>query len=387
MKKLLIIPLLLILTGCWNYRELNELAITTGIALDIEDDQYKLTVLIANSKKSGSSGEKSEASTAVYEGVGQTLYEALKDCASSVSKQVYLGHLDILILSEDVAKLKTNEIIDFLFRYPQSRNDFQVVIAKDSKASDILKITTPLESFPSQNVSQNLEVTGELQGFTYPVTFNEFVKLMLQEGINPILPSVKIVGNVDEGNKNENLEQSMPQAYLKLDTLGLFKDSSFITWANQDESFGINIINSKVQVLGISIDCRDKKIVSEITQMKSSIEMDENLKYKIKVDATGGIQEVGFEIDLEKEENIKFVKEESINKIKDYINQAINLAKDNQTDIFGLGTLLYRKDPNKWNEIKDNFEEDILTNLEFDIEVNINLESKGKINNYIGVSQ
>ena len=38
MKKLLIIPLIFLLTGCWNYRELNQLAITTGIAVDKEND-------------------------------------------------------------------------------------------------------------------------------------------------------------------------------------------------------------------------------------------------------------------------------------------------------------------------------------------------------------
>ena len=39
MKKLLIIPLLFLLTGCWNYNELNELAIITGVSVDIEDDK------------------------------------------------------------------------------------------------------------------------------------------------------------------------------------------------------------------------------------------------------------------------------------------------------------------------------------------------------------
>jgi len=55
MKKLIIILLLFSLTGCYNYDELNQLAIATGFAVDIKDNEYEVTVLISNSKKSSSS--------------------------------------------------------------------------------------------------------------------------------------------------------------------------------------------------------------------------------------------------------------------------------------------------------------------------------------------
>ena len=54
MKKIKIFLFLvaaLLLTGCGNYRELNDLAITTGIAFDIKDDQYIVSYMIANSNK------------------------------------------------------------------------------------------------------------------------------------------------------------------------------------------------------------------------------------------------------------------------------------------------------------------------------------------------
>ena len=54
MKKIKIYLLLFVaflLTGCGNYRELNDLAITTGIAFDIKDNQYIVSYMIANSNK------------------------------------------------------------------------------------------------------------------------------------------------------------------------------------------------------------------------------------------------------------------------------------------------------------------------------------------------
>lgn len=385
MKKIfLLLPILLLMSGCWNYRELNELAITTGIALDKEDDTYVMTVLISNSKKNSSSGEKSQPSTAVYEGKGDTLYDAIKDAAASISKQVYLGHVDILILSEDILKDDVTHVIDFLFRYPQTRNEFQLVIAKGSKAGDVLKITTPLEGFPSQNVAQNLTITSNLQGILYTVNFNEFVKRLLDEGNNPILPSVEIIGDVDEGNKEENVEQSKPSTYLKLGNVGLFKNNHFIAWANDDESRGINIINDEVTILGIKSDCS----MTEVTAMKTSIKIDDKgKKVNIKIKGTGSIQEVSCNIDLKDSNNIEQIKDQNIEEIKHFTDEAIKLAKDQKTDIFGFGNLLYKKNPSYWKEVKDIWEEDLFPNIEIEYEIDFNLDAKGKINNYIEVRE
>lgn len=386
MKKLLIIPLIFLLTGCWNYRELNQLAITTGIAVDKENDNYKITIMIANSKKSSSSDDSITPSAAVYDGTGQTIYEAFKDTSLSVSKQIYLSHIDVLVLSEEVAKNNLTDVIDFLFRYPQTRNNFYLVLAKDKKASDILKVTTPLETFPSQNLAKNLEITDKLQGFTYTVDFTDFTKSLVSEGINPILPSVTIIGNSEEGNKEENVQQNEPSTYLKLDMLGLFKKDKFVAWANPNQSKGINIINNKIYILGVIIDYQNEKIVTEITEMKTDFKV-ENNKVKITIDTTGAIQEVNSNVDLYNLKTIEEIQNSDVEKIKEYVNDAINLAKDNKTDIFGFGNYVYKNNPKKWNEIKDKWDDEIFPSLEVEIEVNLKLQAKGSINNIVEVRE
>ena len=48
MKKIVISLLFLLLTGCWNYKELNNYSIVTGIAIDKLQEEYEVSVLIAN---------------------------------------------------------------------------------------------------------------------------------------------------------------------------------------------------------------------------------------------------------------------------------------------------------------------------------------------------
>lgn len=388
MKKfILMVPILFCLTGCWNYRELNQLAITTGIAIDKEDDEYVMTIMIANSKKPGGGSDSNQPATAVYQGKGKTMYEAIKHASLDISKQIYLGHIDILLFSEEVAKNDMQHVIDFIFRYPQTRDNFLLGLAKDCKAGDILKISTPLETFPSQNIARNLEITDRLQGLVYTVSYNEFVKNLVDTGVNPVLPGISIIGDVEEGNKEENVEQSEPSTYLKLQPMGLFKGNQFVGWASEDESRGINIINNHIKTLGVTTDCEEGKVTTEIIQLKSSKEVNyEENKITIKVKATGGIQELSCPLNLKDPNTIKAIEAQGKAKIKTYVEQAMQLAQNLKTDIFGFGNAFYKKKPNEFKELKDRWNEEIFPNFKVEVEVDLQLTAKGTINSFIEVN-
>ena len=68
MKKiiLLLIPILL-LTGCHNYRELNELAIATAVEVDKIDDKFHLLVQVANPKNQNDASSANQPQFVTYE--------------------------------------------------------------------------------------------------------------------------------------------------------------------------------------------------------------------------------------------------------------------------------------------------------------------------------
>ena len=54
MKKLLILLIIpFILSGCYDYNELNDLAIISGIGIDYENEEYIVTYEILSTKKEG----------------------------------------------------------------------------------------------------------------------------------------------------------------------------------------------------------------------------------------------------------------------------------------------------------------------------------------------
>src|SRR5574344_1308939 len=133
-KKILFIVILglvsICMTGCWNYYELSDIAIITGIGIDKVDDEYKVSLLVANTTDS-SSDNNSKAKATVINGKGKNITEAVNDIREKSSKEIYTGHLSLLLIDEKIAKESIYDIIDPFFRDPEATKRILFVIAKD----------------------------------------------------------------------------------------------------------------------------------------------------------------------------------------------------------------------------------------------------------------
>lgn len=372
MKKILILFIILLTTGCWNYRELNEFAIVTGMALDLENDKYKLSFLIAN----GNKNESQQAQTSILTGTGESIYDAFKDISLMSPKELYISHLSIVIISEDIARNGISNLIDYLMRDPQSHQNFYMIISKDSKAEDVLAILSPLADYPSQNITSNVATSEKLQGKISDASFNLFITKYLEPGFEPIMNSVIIIGNTEKGQNVESQEKAKQDAYTKLDTIALFKNDKLITWATQDESIGIDMILGEISTLYFDVPCGNEYTVTVSNNYSVNYEIKKN-KIIIKADAKGSLMEVGCSIDLEDEKEIKQLEKKVEKKMKEYINKAIFLAQSNQTDIFGFGNLFYKKYPKEYNNIKDWNE--YFSNIDIEVETSFKYTSKGTL--------
>ena len=75
---LLIIPLLL--SGCYNYQELNDLAITTAMSIDYDEEKenFKVIVQVINPVKEQDAKSSNETSFINYESEAKSLREAVR---------------------------------------------------------------------------------------------------------------------------------------------------------------------------------------------------------------------------------------------------------------------------------------------------------------------
>ena len=379
-KKILIVFILIFLTtGCWNYNELNSLAITTAMAIDKKDNKYEVSILIANSRNKQSSSENGESQTVVYSATGDTIADAMKNIDLENPRQTYIGHLTALIINEEVAKEGLIDVLDLLLRNSESTKRFFVAIARENKAKDILKIVSPLESFPAQTISTNIKTSSESQAVSVSVIYSDFIKTMLAKGIEPVLPTIKVEGNEEKGAKNSNLEQTDPMGQLKLDTVAIFNKDKLIGYATKDESRGINLALNKIDAMIIKYKCKKNYLVAEISGVTSKIDVkiNNNIEPSIKIKASGDIIENNCDIDLTNPDVIDDVEKDVEKQIKNLVKKGIKYIQSEKVDSIGIGNLVYKQNPNYYKKIDD--WNNYFSNLDVNIKVDANINSKGSI--------
>lgn len=382
MKKiLLIIPFILIFCGCNDYKELNNIAIVSGLAVDIKDNQYKVSILVANSNSVKESDKEGTAGNAVYDATGTTMSEALKKLDNIMPKQIYLGHLGVVVISEEVGKLGVDNITDYFFRNPETTKRFYLIMTRGKdKAGDVLKILSPLESFPFQNIRLNIENSSSSGSISDNLTYSEFLENYLKKGTNPYLPTIKIYGSVKKGSSTKTLESADIKSYIGTKGLALFKESKFVGYATNDESRGINIVLGSANDTLIRTKWKDGYIITVINDIK----VKRTLKYKnnkpyfyINIKGSGDIEEVTSNIDLYDEINIEDIEKDINKNIKHLTISGIEKAKKYGTDIFEFGNTLYKNNPKYFNVIDD--WDDYFKTLNINIDVDIQIKNKGTI--------
>jgi len=364
-------------SGCFNYSELNDYAIATGMAIDKINNGYEVSFLISNLPKSNNTSGGKDYRTVVYSGTGKTILEAVKQVGLISPKELYIGHLSVLIISDSVAKDGINPVLEFLLQEPRSKKNFQVAISKSNKAKDILSITSPLTDFPSQNLATNLKTTSNLQGSVNATDFNTVLYKLINNGIDLTLNGFYIVGDIKSGAKNSNMETNKPNAYIKLAPLSIFKDDKLVGWANKNESKGINIINNNIKELYLNIKCDTGYVVVNTENIETKKYIDKNGNITINTNGKASINEINCNIDLTNQKNINKLEKKVESKIKKLELEAIKLSKKYNSDLFGIGLIYYGKYPKKYKNISS-FNE-FYNTTKFKINNNFKISSSGSI--------
>ena len=383
-----IIPFLFLIlcTGCYNYRELNQIALTSAIGIDKTEDgkEYIVTVQVLNTQKQGSDSNYSgsQPKFILYEQKGPTLQHALRTIILESPRRLYVNHINLLMISETVAKEGLKEILDFFARNTEFRKDFLVVIGREETPKDVMQILTPLETLNSKNIHDSITTDAKFYGIATKVTFEDLLNTYLNQRTNIVLPSVEVVGNIKKGEGEDNIKQSIPDATVKIKPLAIFNGGKMIGYLTDEESRVYNYVQGNIQNSIITTSCSENGLfTTEIIATKSKLKPDiEKKKINIQIKATASIKEINCNMNLLDPDSIQ-VLENKINKeIEETIEKdVVNVIQNYKTDIFGFEELLYKTDPTSYKKLKQQYGNELIENLQFEVKSNVKLQTKGNI--------
>lgn len=147
---LLSISLLLSLTGCWNYRGLNELSIVAGMAIDKYEDQYNISFEIMDLQKPTKT--EGPTSTMVFSS-GSTLLDSIRNAKKQLSSKLYFGNMQVVIVSQSIAREDgLHSILDFLLRDAEIRETVELVVSQEELAKDLILPTGKVSGAVSYDI-------------------------------------------------------------------------------------------------------------------------------------------------------------------------------------------------------------------------------------------
>ena len=383
MKKIILLLLpILFLTGCQNYRELNDLAIATAIEVDKIDNEFQLLVQVANPKNQNDASSANQPQFVTYESKGKTLQEAFRNIVEESSRKIYGMHVQLLVITENIAKEDLKSMLDFFFRNVEIRKEFYVVVDTTKDDNKLLKVLTPVTNLSSQSIMETLETNNKFYGVSNLVTFNDLMDTFLDENKELVLPTIYMEGNYEEGKNEEILKETDTETKIFLGNMAIFKDEKLLGYLTKEESITVNLLKNEIKDTLITYECaKDKYTTSEITLDKTDIKIDiKKKKVTINLKGSGTLAEYQCKADLTKEKVVKKINNELNNYIEKMIKDSINsINKKYNSDIYNLKDIIYKQDTDYYNKIKNNYYEEVFNKLTYEIKSNFELQGKGNI--------
>lgn len=369
MKKLYVLInvfiLMLLATACWNYREVEQLTIVAGFAIDKTfDGKYLLTFEIVDLHEAKGEGK---VKSVLVESEGETLMNAIRNSIGKNFPKLYFGHTTVIIICQEVAQEGVLKVIDFMVRDAEPRLNLNLFVSMDTKAGDILKTKVLTSEIVSEELTNILDEQKNLAK-ALPIPVYKFIHALVEEGISGIMNSVCI-----EVNNEEKV--------AKLCGTAVFKEDKFQGVIDEEETYALSFILDEVKggiiVVDVGSGPEEEKISLEILKSSTKIEPvyeDNKLSIKVSIDTKVVIAENGSKknyTDKEgREELIKLAEEQLKKKIESIIEK---IQKEFGADIFGFGNKFYKELPKVWKEKRNEWNE-IFKDLEVTIETNIKIE-------------
>lgn len=380
MKRIKFLILLLpLLSGCYNYRELNDLGITTAVSIDYKDNNFYVIAEVINPIKQQDASSSNNSPFVNYNSSSSSLQDAFRKVVLESPRQLYAAQLEIIVLSEEVVNNHLEEVLEYFARDPEARTEIKIIVAKTEDSTKAITLQTLLTSLSSSNIIKSLDLQSKVLGMDYPVTLNELLNMYIDPYLEVVLPSMTLYGNYEIGDEKENITTSSPKAIVKIDGSTITKDNKILGYLDLEESKILNLINGKLKETIIKMNYYDGYIIFEPNRIKVSRELDiKNNIIKINISGYSKTKEIQSNIDLKDPKEVKKLNKALNMELEKKITDTFNSIREKyDTDVFGFQELYYRTNYKYFKENCTNWYEDIYPKIKLEVKANVRLYEKG----------
>jgi spore germination protein KC len=375
-RAIAVVLFLLLVTGCWDRTEVNDVAIVVTTAFD-RDKQGMFTVsaeipLVGQlGGASGGGGGTGGNNFYIDSDKGPTIREANNRIQLRMAREMLFSHRRVVVIGEELAKNGIRELFDVIARVPENRLTTYMVVAK-GEASKLLHTKPKLERFSS-------EVIRELVKSRPVVTLNlkDIAQMLGSQGSDPLLLIME-----PRPNKMGDT-QSME---IQIAGYAIFEGDQMVEELTGKEMIGVNFLRNSFERTPVTVLRENNSHLSLVvdkgtTKLKPSFGKD-RFHLDVSIELTAVIMENLKLEDSSEVENITALEEALKTEVHRIVTGVLNKMKKHRSDFLALGLNLYRSKPKVWQEIHRDWKQ-YLSEMSFNVQVQANLGNIGLISENI----
>ncbi|GMK42362.1 hypothetical protein PCCS19_54210 [Paenibacillus sp. CCS19] len=367
-KGLLVLSAALLLGGCWDEVDLQDVGYVTALGVDYKDGKYVLYgELVGFSAVAKTEEATSDKSPVIWigRGEGDTVFEAIRSLIRSSQYQLSIEQLKSIVIQER-AMQQINELLDALNRQRASRYTIWMFGTRE-EIEELFTTDNLFNRSPLISLLYAPQLLYEQISAYRPINMQMYVQQLNESSITVMLPS--LTTETDDWKQKDK-----PMKFNLLDGVFLFSNRNFIGYMSDNEYRGLRWIQPDFnhELLAIESD-GDKATVSvdHVKQQLHAIIQGDRVRFKLEVKIKAHLVERGGKFSKQELEN------ETNKVVARELKRAYAAGLKRHADVFQTRLNIYRYHLPYWKKHMSGRnwlpgEEDMT------IEVHTTLQSSGK---------
>jgi len=379
-----LLNLTLLVSGCWDRKEIQNRGYVLGVGIDhtaaseskdgnglVQASQaagrnkYKVTFEFPKFQKSQE--DKKAASSQqhiLWSGEGESMAAISKFINTESYFSMFYEDIQILVLSESVAKEGIGDLLDFFMRNSEMRQRLKLFVTTD-RAEEILEKKTSIEEPNSIYIAKLINNTFESLTFGGKADLRQVAKA-IREQRSFFMPM--IVADKEKVKLTKvaifNNKYKMVGELEELDVLGAK------VLRNKLKGGGVIVVHDPVNF--------EKLAIFQIYQptIKINAYLQDGVSFAVDVKLVGYMAEhTEPNQDAMDPDYIKAVEEAVAKEVTRSIKSAYSKQQELKAEFCDLGGVVYRQYPHYWKEVKEHWDDEVFPDVPLDVKVKVTIRS------------
>jgi Ger(x)C family germination protein len=325
-----------LISGCYNYKDIDEIIFTTAIILD-EDDKGNIVAYQELFKSYRGSGQDLGKEVRVqFIGKGRTIYEALINTSIAAGDEVDDSQIRALIITEKAAKKGLDKYIDYFVRSQKPTVRMHMFIYEGDKPEDLLNLKIPEEEFLGLFL-HSMMLSQESLLNIQAMKLNDYSNDRVVGSKTTLIPIIK-----QDDIDNKTLEVRGAAIFKKDKLVGKLSREELFYYniTHKDETTGVIVVERPKNKGLVSLKVLDSKVKFNI------LKNGKDFKINKKVEMTVSLIENEYSDFSLNSKTVKEIEKEAEKQLEKGCTKVFKKYQEKGIDIYNLTRQIYRKYPN-----------------------------------------